>query len=814
MGLFGSGKKDNKNTSTTAKNTRIPKDVIESIPYRSIYRNGIIEDYDGRFSKSYRLQDTNFDTEEEEKQESMVLAYEKLINMIDPGMIGQLTIVNRTIDQDIVRNNILMQPKPDDLNKYREIWNDIFLSHLSTGKNNIAKDRIFTVSVQAKDIIEANDSLKRVDNGVNKTVRKINHQETKPMSIEDRLALMYDIYNCHNKMTFTKRIQGVLNNGKIDFSLLGKYGISSKELIAPDSMMFGKTNFEFGDNTYCKTFFIDHLPTQLSTSFLNDITDLPCNMIASITFMQMDQSKAMSIIKNQAMGMNAQINRAEADAAKDGVSNAGVVSSELTNARDEAENLMMEVMQRNQKIFKVTILVTLLAKTKEELVQNTGMLQQIVSGNVCLLRSMNNQEEIAFNTTLPLAQRNVEDDRILTTEAASVFIPFSVQDLNQMDGMYYGVNPLSGNMIRYNRKKGSNYNALVLGASGSGKSFIVKEEITQRFLNTDDTIIIIDPEGEYTKIGKRFGATIVDISLDGKTHINPLDMDMQYGGEGENPIPMKCDSIETLIEAMIGGAGSLGPIERTIIHRVGQQIYKGYYTHMLPLLKRGITCDKAAMPTLQDFYFTLIKQPEPQAQYLATAIESYCIGSYNIFAERTNVNTNNRMIIYNVTDMSSGMKELAMHVCLNDAWNHMIENGIHGKYTALYIDEFHLFTKTKTSASFMKSIYKRARKWHGIPTAITQNISDMFVNDEAEAIIKNCSFIIMMNQSPMDRAKLAQTYNISPSLLEYITDQPFGNGLIYNGTTIVPFENEFPSGELYDLMDSKKKDEDLKDNKK
>lgn len=809
MGLFTSkkNKKEQKSNTSAPTNTRIPKDVLESIPYRSVYSNGIIEDYDGRFSKSYRLLDTNFDVEEKDKQENMVLAYEKLINMIDEGMIGQLNIVNRTIDQDIVRNNILMQPKADDLNEYREEWNDVFLSHLSTGRNNISKDKIFTLSVRSQDIIEANDTLKRLDNSINKIVRRINHQETLPMTIEDRLNLLYDIYNCHNGVPFTRRIQGISNNGHIDFSLLGKYGISSKEVIAPDSMTFGRSSFEFGDDTFCKTFYIDHLPTQLPTSFLNDITDLPCNMVTSISFIQMNQTQAMSLIKNQSMGMNAQINRAESEAARDGISNAGVVSSELTNARDEAENLMMEVMQRNQKIFKVTALVTLLARSEQELKQQTDTLKQIVSGHLCLLRSLNNREEIAFNTCLPLAQMNMEWDRILTTEASCAFFPFSVQDINQMDGMYYGVNPLSGNIIRYNRKHGANYNAAVFGTSGSGKSFIVKEEISQRYLNSNDMIIIIDPEGEYTKMGKRFGATIIDISLNGNTHINPLDMDMQFGGQGENPIPMKCDAIETLIEAMIGGSGAIGPIEKTIIHRVGQQIYRGYYQHMLPLLKKGISCDKAAMPTLQDFYFMLTKQPEPQAQYLATAIEGYCIGSYSIFAERTNVNTNSRMIIYNVTDMSSGMKELAMHVCLNDAWNHMIENGIRGVFTALYIDEFHLFTKTATSAAFMKNIYKRARKWHGIPTAITQNIGDMFANDEAEAILNNTSFIIMMNQSPLDRATLAKMFNISPSLLEYITDQPFGNGLLYNGTTIVPFENSFPNGKLYELMDSRKKEE-------
>ena len=812
MGLFSKKQPTEtaKPKSFTRNRQRIPKDVLDSIPYKSVYPNGIIEDYDGRFSKSYLLKDTNFDMEEEQQQENMVLAYEKLLNLVDSNMVGQLTVVNRSIDQDIVRNSVLMRPRNDELNEYRSEWNDVFLDRLVQGQNNIHKDKIFTVSVAADNIKDANDILRRMDNNVNRNIRRINRQDTPPMTIEERLALLYDIYNANSVMSFTKKMQGLVDeNFKIDWKTLHRFGVTSKELIAPDSMDFASSQFMLGESTYCKVFFLDHLPTQLSTSILNDLSDLPCNMITSITFIPMDQDRAMQLIKNQMSGMNMQITNAEKDAAKAGVVSAGVVSQELEHARDEAQELMSDVMKRNQKIFKATAMIALLAPSQEELNRYVGMLRTVATGSLCQLRAMNNQEENAFNTCLPLAQMNVMVDRILTTEASAAFMPFSVQDLNQLDGIWYGTNPLSGNMIRYNRRNGINYNGLVLGTSGSGKSFIVKEEISQTFLNTEDQIIIIDPEGEYTKLGKAYGATIIKLSLDGKTRINPLDMDMQFDGEGGNPIAMKCDSIETLIEAMVGGQDSLSPVEKSIIHRVGRRIYTGYYDHMQHLVDKGITIDREAMPTLQDFYDTLIKQQEPQAQFIATAIESYCVGNYAIFAERTNVNTENRMIIYDVQNMSQGMKELAMHVCMNDAWNHIIDNGNKGKWTHLYIDEFHLFTKTRTSAAFMKNIFKRARKWHGMPTAITQNIGDMFVNEEAEAIINNCSFVVMMNQTPVDRATLADMFNISSTLIDHITDQPFGNGLIYNGSTIVPFENDFPTGtRSYEIFDSRKKDED------
>lgn len=805
--MFGA-KKENK------KKMRIPRDVAETIPYVSCYPNGIIKDYEGRYSKTYRLLDANFETEEEEKEESMILDFEKLLNRVSEGMIGQLSIINRTIDQDIIRNNIMIKPKNDNMNSLRTEWNDVYLESMAKGKNNISKDKLFTISTAADNINDADDILRRFDTDINKKIRKINKQDTKPLTIGERLSLLYDIYNCNGSFSFDKIAKEFEEDGTaktFDLKKLAKRQFSTKDLIAPDGFNFSRKGFIMGDSTFCKAFCIDHLPPQLGTGFLNDISNLSCNMITSVTFEMMDMKIAKDLINNRLEGMNRQINNLESNAADSGVSNSGVISSELENARDEAKDLMDDVVKRDMKVFSTTIVVIIMARSAEELASQTAILTSTVSGHGCNLRSLTNQQEMTLSTALPLAQNHIYCNRILTTESLSVFIPFTVQDLNQPDGIWYGINPLSHNMIRYNRRKGSNYNGLVLGEAGSGKSFIVKEEISQRIFCTTDHIIIIDPEGEYVKFGKAHGATIIPISLNSNIHINPLDMDIQYSGNGENPIPMKCEAILTLIEAMTDEY-AIGPIEKSVIYRVGKAVYNEYYNHMQELAPKGITCDYEAMPTLQDFYSLLTKQPEMEAQRLATEIEPYCVGNNDVFAERTNVNTDVRFIIYDISSMTPGLKEVAMHVCMNDSWNKMTSNGRNGIATDLYIDEFHMFTKSRTASAFMKDIYKRARKRHGSPTAITQNISDMYVNDEAEAIVKNCKFIVMMNQSPTDRAKLAQMYNISPNLLDYITDQLPGNGLIYNGTTIVPFENEFPENtELYKLMDTSRAGEDDQD---
>lgn len=792
--MFGFQNKKNTKTENTSNvqgkkktavkvQTRIPRNVQESIPYRSVRPNGIIEDLDGWFSKSYRIEDANFSTESEEKRQAMFLDWEKVLNSLTPGMRGQLTIFNRSIDADTVRNNILMKPKDDGKNDLRDEWNDIFLEKMQQGRNNLRKDKFFTVSVKADDIVSANDMFKDIDQNMDLNIRRINKVSTPPMSIEERLSVLYDIYNYNNEFPFDLRVAPVMRGDKIDFPLLSKSGISSKELIAPDSMNFMAREFEIGD-AQCAAFFIDRLPTTLSTDIFNNISNISCNMLLNATYIPVKQEAAVKMIRFQRTAVNAQIATLQKE-------NQGLnyIPSELEAARDQAKELMTDIMSRDQKIFKVTLLVVLYAKDRDELNQYTQNLRSTLTSHLCQMRKMTGQEELAFNTCLPLGEMQVSLDRVLTTEAASVFMPFTVQELYQADGAYYGINAISKNMIRYNRKKASNANGLILGKSGSGKSFITKEEIMQQFLNSDDRIIIIDPEGEYTKLGEALGGSIINIDTSGKNSINPLDMDMQYGGDGENPISMKSDYIIGLIEAMVGGEGILSPVDKNIIQRVTRQIYRPYFNYMKSQIERGITCDVEAMPTLADFYEKLTKQPEPSAQLLAAAIENYCVGDYNVFAHRTNVDRDNRLIIYNVQNMSAGLKELAMQVCMNDTWNHTIDNGKKGYYTDIYIDEFHLFTKTRTSASFMKNIYKRARKWHGVPTAITQNIGDLLVNDEAAAIVNNCDFILMMNQSPMDRSALANMYNISPVLQEYITDRGFGIGLIYNGKTIIPFEN-------------------------
>lgn len=811
MALFF-GKKEAKKASSGKNNTvvskkggpRIPRNVLETIPYRSVYPNGVIEGLDGRFSKSWKIGNANFSTEDEDKRINMYLDYEKIINSIVPGMIGQLTIFNRSIDQDTVRNEILLKPQNDGLNSLRDEWNSVFLAQMAEGRNNLRKDKCFTVSVKADDIMAAGDLFKSVDHAISMNLRPITGDDVSAMTIDDRLSMLYDIYNFDNDFPFRKKVTPIMKEGRIDFNTLHSFGMSSKELICPDAFRFMTNSFLIGE-AHCAAFYIDRLPTLMSTDILNDISNISCNMIISVTYVPMEQGVALKYIQAQDSTVNAQIASIQEKGSN-------FIPSELRDQAEQTEGLIRSILSKDQKIFCVTPIVILIADTDEHLKQYQKELKAVLTNHMCYGRPLLSQQESALNTALPFAEMHVAADRFMPTEAASVFIPFNVKELSDsgVGTVNYGLNAVSRNMIRYNRHKADNFNGVILGKSGSGKSFYTKEEISQLALGTDDNIIIIDPEGEYSKIADALNATVVMIDTSNRTHINPLDMDIQYGGDEENPIAMKTDFMISLIEVMLTSGGgyamSLSPVARTIVSRVTKTIYRSYMEIMKQKIEAGSTetCDTSIMPTLADFYEELVKQKEGEAQQLAAGIEPYCVGAYNTFAYRTNVDLSNRVIIYNVKNMTGGIKSLAMQVCMNASWNAIIQNGRKGKFTDFYIDEFHLFTKTATSAKFVQNIYKRARKYRGMPTGITQNISDLLTNEESRAMIDNCDFVVMMNQSPLDRITLSKMYEISPALQEYMADKR-GVGIIFNGKTLIPFENKFPvekARHLFSVMES------------
>ena len=517
------------------------------------------------------------------------------------------------------------------------------------------------------------------------------------------------------------------------------------------------------------------------------------------------------MIHNQSVNINAEVVQKQQSHMQNGIS-PEFISADLKRAKEQIENLQEDLMNRDQKLFYMSMLIMHFAETADELKDQQGIIKNTGSKYTCSIKPLSLQQEKGFVSTIPVGVDQTYLKRMLTTESLGVFIPFN--EINQFDdgGIYYGVNAVNKSLIVYNRLKGQNYNGLVLGASGSGKSFSAKREMSSSFLYTNADVYIIDPDGEYFPLASAFDGSIISIAPGNGVYINPFDLDTDTSFDKDmNPITMKTDFICGLLETMMGQGSRLTPVQKSVVDRCIRKIYQPYLEHlnMLPPDARGRkkTIDKDVCPTMQNLFDELLSQPEIEAQQLALIMETYTTGSFDTFAHRTNVNLNNRLVIYDIKNIGSNLRELALKICMNDIWNQMMENRRNNKWTWFYIDEFHLLLSNPSTAEFLKSVWKRARKWQGVPTGITQNVEDLLNSSEARAIINNSSFVYMLNQSMMDKSMLVNLLHLSDSDAEFITNVEPGHGLIYNGKQAIPFEDRFPKDTaLYKVMTTKPTD--------
>lgn len=811
-------KNKGKRKKTSGKKTKsgiikIPKTVQDTIPYIAVYKNGIIETNPGEYTKTYKIDDVNFKIATDEEQENIFVRYMDLLNTFDSDIRMQLVIYNRNMDEQKVHKKILLPYGRDNLNEYREEYNEMLQSKMKEGRNNIIKEKYITLSLHATSLDDAFQKFAKLDAELSAAVKRITGTETPPLTTIERLEILSDIFNDNDEANhfYEKANISGKNVETFNYEWMVKQGLTTKDLIGPASFKFSKDYFEIGDK-YARSLFLDNLPTFMNSNILSDIAEINTNMLVSINYNKVRQDKAINMLRGLIVNINSNVVDAQKRASKSGYS-VDLISPELQRAQQEAQELMDDVTKRNQNLILTTIVITIISETLDELKKNTELLKTTLGKHMCQVKALNYQQEKGMSTSLPLGRCDIFTDRLLTSQSAAVFIPFSSQELTQQNGMYYGLNAVSKNLILFNRKNSRNANGLILGTPGSGKSFSAKREMINVLLNTDDDIYIIDPEREYMPLAKLLDGEVIKIAAGGNTYLNPMDMDINYGNDDEeaknDPVAMKCDFIGGLCETMSGDHRALTSIQKSIIDRCIRSLYQPYLEHMKEVQRKNpeITCDIKASPTLKDFHEMLLSQAEYDAQLLALAIERFCIGTFDTFAHHTNVSRNKRFIVYDIKDIGEGMKEMGLQVCLNAVWNQIIENKKVNRYTWFYIDEFYLLTQTESSASFLQQVYKRARKWQGIPTGITQNVGDLLESPQAVTILKNCDFILMLNQSSIDKMQLARLLNISPTQLGYITNSDPGQGLIYTGKTIVPFIDRFPQNtKLYSVMTTKPDD--------
>ncbi len=601
----------------------------------------------------------------------------------------------------------------------------------------------------------------------------------------ERLAILHRMFHPTGTQKF-----------RFAWDAIWKTGLSSKDFIAPDSFTFksGKM-FQIG-KTFGALSFVQILAPELTDRILADFLDLDSSMVVTLHIQSIDQREAIKNVKRKITDLDAMKIQEQKKAVRAGY-DFDIIPSDLVTYGAEAKTLLEDLQSRNERMFLVTMLVMNTANTRQKLENNVFQAGSIAQKYNCALRRLDYQQEQGLMSSLPLGLNQINIQRGLTTSSTAIFVPFTTCELF-MDGeaLYYGLNALSNNLIMADRKKLKNPNGLILGTPGSGKSFSAKREITNAFLITTDDIAIIDPEAEYLSLVQRLGGQVIDISPTSSQYINPMDLNLNYSDD-DNPLTLKSDFILSLMELIVGGKAGLEPVEKTIIDRCVHMVYRDYLQDPRP----------ENMPILGDLHRLLCQQTEPEAQRLATALEIYVSGSLNVFNHQTNVEINNRIVCYVTKKLGNQLKKLGMLNVQDQVWGRVSANRDAHKSTRLYVDEGHLLLREEQTAAYTVEIWKRFRKWGGVPTLISQNAKDLLVSREITNIFDNSDFIYMLNQAGGDRQILAKQLNISPHQLSYVTNSNAGEGLLFYGNVIIPFVDHFPKDtELYRIMTTRLSD--------
>lgn len=772
--------KDEKKRLKRIKKEAPPRTVQRTIKFNRMIEDGICEVAPGLYSMTIKFSDINYQIARLEDQRSIFVKYCQLLNYFDPSINVQLTIHNRHVDEDEFRQQMFIPlGNPDGLDEFRKEYNNMLSEKALEGQNSVVRDKLLTFSVAADTYREAVPLLARIEADLAAYFKDLGC-DIQTLNGTERLEYLHSVLRPHEAFTFR-------------YKYLLESSLTTKDFIAPASFDFSaKNRYEFG-NYFGQTVYVKDLPPDLTDELLTKISDIPCNMTISIHINSVEQDKAFSLVKQKISFMEQQKIDEQKKALKAGY-DVDMIPYELKYSLNEAQELLDDLQNKNQRMFKVTILINTFAEDKNTLDDAVYQIMATARSKAnCKVGTLDYLQEEALNSILPLGKNHVDIRRTLTTASTAIFVPFTTQELFQKGGMYYGLNALSRNLIFFDRKTLKNPNGFLLGTPGSGKSFSAKREMVNVLLNTDDEVLIIDPEREYAPLAKGLGGELIHISAGSKAHINPLDITMDYA-DSDDPLLLKSEFILSLCELLVGGKNGLSAAEKTVIDRAVKLTYQSYFAHP----------DAAQMPTLKDFFRQIKAQPEKEAASIALSLEIYIEGSLSVFANPTNVDTQKRFVVYDIRDLGKQLKTMGMLIVLDQIWNRITQNRAIGRRTWLYIDEIYLLFQNEYSANYLFELYKRARKWGAIPTGITQNVEDLLISDQARRMLSNTDFIMMLNQAASDRAELARLLNISSQQLSYVTNVREGQGLIFAGNAIIPFADKFPTNtKLYSMMTTK-----------
>lgn len=755
----------------------VPRGVQDVIPITAIYDDGIFRVGRDKYSKTFAFTDINYAVASREDKEAMFLQYSELLNSFDSGATTKITINNRRLNRLDFEKTILIPLTGDALDQYRVEYNKMLLDK-ATGANSIVQDKYVTITVSKKNVEDARNYFARVGSELILHFSKLGSKAVE-METDERLRIFHDFYRAGEETSFHFDIHETRKKGR-DF----------KDFICPDTFEFEKDYFKMG-NRYGRVLFLREYASYIKDSMVAELTDMNRNMMMSIDIVPVPTDEAVKEAETRLLGVETNITNWQRKQNQNNNFSA-TVPYDMEQQKKEMKEFLDDLTTRDQRMMFAVLTLVHTADSKEELDNDTEALLTTARKHLCQFGVLKFQQMDGLNTVLPFGTRKIDSFRTLTTESLAVFIPFRVQDIYHENGIYYGQNVISKNMIIADRRQLLNGNSFILGVSGGGKSFAAKGEIINQVLSSNADIIIIDPEREYSALVNALGGEIINISATSPSHINAMDMSKNYG-DGANPVILKSEFIMSLCEQLIGGS-NLGAKQKSIIDRCAAGVYRNYQQSDY----------QGKVPTLQDFRMELLKQDEPEAQEIALAIELFTNGSLNTFAKETNVDTSNRLICYDILDLGKQLMPIGMLVVLDSILNRITQNRAKGKQTFIFIDEIYLLFQHEYSANFLFTLWKRVRKYGAYATGITQNVDDLLQSHTARTMLANSEFIIMLNQASTDRVELAKLLNISDLQMSYITNVEAGHGLIKVGSALVPFANKFPKNtSLYKLMTTK-----------
>ena len=749
----------------------------QTIPYLAMYPDGICKVTEKKYSKSITYDDINYQLAQADDKTAIFENWCDFLNYFDATVSVQLSFINRGTRSGGAEEVVAIPAQNDAFNSIRTEYADMLKHQLAKGNNGFVKSKYITFSVEADNLNAAKARLARIETDILNNF-KVLGAAARPMTGYERLEALHSVFHPEGEPF------------RFSWDWLTPSGLTTKDFIAPSSFRFGEGRYFRMGRKIGAVSFLEILAPELNDRMLADILDLETGIVVNLHIKSIDQTEAIKTIKRKITDLDKMKIEEQKKAVRSGY-DMDIIPSDLAMFGGEAKNLLQDLQSRNERMFLLTFLVVNMADTKRKLENDIFAAAGIAQKYNCALTRLDYQQEAGLMSSVPLGENLIPIQRGLTTSSTAIFIPFITQELFQQGAaLYYGLNALSSNMILCDRKRLKNQNGLILGTPGSGKSFAAKREITNAFLITDDDIIICDPEAEYYPLVRRLHGQVIRISPTSTQYVNPMDINLNYS-EDDNPLALKSDFLLSLCELVIGGKEGLMPVEKTVIDRSVRNVYR-------PFLAAP---DPAKMPILGDLYDELLRQPEPEAARVAAALELYVSGSLNVFNHRTNVELSNRLVCFDIKQLGKQLKKLGMLIVQDQVWNRVTINRAEKKSTRYYMDEFHLLLKEEQTAAYSVEIWKRFRKWGGIPTAITQNVKDLLSSREVENIFENSDFVLMLNQAQGDREILARQLNISPQQMKYVTHTEAGEGLIFYGNVVLPFLDRFPQNtELYRVM--------------